>query len=139
MTVSERQEAAARMHAAGGNCAQAVAYALSDLVSDRIDEKTLFKVVEGFGLGMGGMEGTCGAVSGAVVIAGLMTSGGDPAKSTKKQTCQLSKEILRRFAEAHSSVRCKDLKGIETGKILCSCPVCIEDAVKIACEVLGVH
>ena len=37
----------------------------------------MFKLAEGFGLGMGCMDGTCGAVSGAVAIAGMCNSTGN--------------------------------------------------------------
>lgn len=139
MKLAERQKQAAAMHAAGGNCAQSVAYALRDLVKGELDETALFKVTEGFGLGMGGMDGTCGALAGAVVIAGLINSSGSPKPSSKGQTYQLAKELLRRFQEAHGAVRCRDLKGVDTGKVLCSCPLCIDDAIRIACDVFGVE
>ena len=57
------------------NCAQAVACTYCDLVG--VDEETMFKVTEGMGLGMGCMEGTCGAVSGACALAGMKNSTGD--------------------------------------------------------------
>ena len=41
------------------------------------------------------------------------------------------------FAEQNSSLTCKELKGVETGKVLRSCPDCIMDAVEIAEKVLG--
>ena len=56
-------------HDKGYNCAQAVACTYCDLVG--IDEETMFRITEGFGAGMGNMEGTCGAVSGACALAGL--------------------------------------------------------------------
>ena len=68
-------EKALELHAKGYNCAQAVACAFSDQVD--MDEDQLFKVMEGFGAGMGGMHGTCGAISGAVAIVGLMNSKGN--------------------------------------------------------------
>ena len=46
-------EKALELHAKGYNCAQAVACAFSDQVD--MDEDQLFKVMEGFGAGMGGM------------------------------------------------------------------------------------
>lgn len=103
-----------------------------------MDEETLFKAGEAFGLGMGGMEGTCGAVSGAVMLAGFKNSDGqlnDP--KTKAETYKLSREIVRRFEEKNGSLICRDLKGIDTGTVLRTCPGCIEDAVEIVQEVLG--
>ena len=136
MTVEERIEAAHKLHAAGGNCAQAVIYALQDRFSPEVDKTTLYKIMEGFGLGMGNMQNTCGALSGAVAAAGLINSSGDPSKATKGSTYKLTKELVRRFEEKNKAVICKDLKGVETGVMLRSCPGCIEDAIRIACEVL---
>ena len=136
-SLEERKARAAELHAAGANCAQAVALAFFDLVEDQISEQGLYKIMEGFGLGMGGMEGTCGALSGIIAIAGLQNSSGDRRNNTKQRTYQLSREIVKRFQEKNQAVRCKDLKGVETGTVLRSCPGCIDDAVEIGCAVLG--
>ena len=101
-------------HKKGYNCAQAVACTYCDLVG--VDEETMFRLTEALGLGMGGMEGTCGAVTGACVLAG--------------------REIVRRFKEQNQSVVCKTLKGVETGEILRACPDCIKDAATILEQVL---
>ena len=57
-----------KRHDKGYNCAQAIACTYCDLVG--MDEETMFKVAEGLGLGVGCMEGTCGAVTGACLLAG---------------------------------------------------------------------
>ena len=59
-----RVDKVAEKHKSGYNCAQAVACAYCDLIG--IDEETMFRLTEGLGLGMGGMEGTCGAVTAAL-------------------------------------------------------------------------
>ena len=58
ITKESRADRAIVCHNKGYNCAQSVAFAFLDKVD--IDPETLFKVTEGLGLGMGGMEGTCG-------------------------------------------------------------------------------
>ena len=70
--MSTKAEYATKLHENGCNCAQAVACAFADETG--IPEETLFAACEGFGLGMGGMAATCGAVSGAVMLAGLKNS-----------------------------------------------------------------
>ena len=131
-----KKEEAIALHDKKYNCAQAVACAFAKEVN--VDMETMFKACEGFGLGMGGACGTCGAVSGAVMLAGFVNSDGDiDAPKTKADTYKLSKEITKRFEEKNGSLVCKDLKGIETGKVLRSCPGCIEDAVEIVQEVLN--
>ena len=122
-------------HDKGYNCAQAVACTYCDLVG--MDEKTMFKITEGFGAGMGNMEGTCGAVSGACALAGLKNSTGNLQKpDSKAKTYGLSREIMSQFKGQNGSVICKELKGIETGKVLPSCPDCIQDSARIVEKVL---
>ena len=122
-------------HAKGYNCAQAIACAYCDLVG--MDEQTAFKATEAFGAGMGGMQATCGAVSGAVFLAGLKNSCGDLENPVSKgKSYQLSKKIVAAFQEKNGSTVCKELKGVETGCRLRSCDGCIEDAAAIAEQVL---
>lgn len=130
-----RIEETIEKHDKGYNCAQAVACTYSDLVG--LDEETIFRLTEAFGAGMGGMEGVCGAVSGACILAGLKNSSGNlTAPNSKADTYKLSREILNIFKEQNGSLICKELKGTETGKKLRSCEDCIKDAAKIAENVL---
>lgn len=121
-------------HQQGYNCCQAVACAFSDTLG--LDEDMLFRMAEGFGAGMGSMQGTCGAVAGAVILAGLKNSDGMKNATTKGQTYQLSKKIVSEFEQKNGSSICKDLKGLETNQVLRSCSGCIEDAVEIARKVI---
>ena len=123
-------------HDKGQNCCQAVACTYCDLFG--MDEATAFKACEAFGAGMGGMNGTCGAVSGAVMAAGFKNSTGNfDGPKSKLDTYKLSKQILESFEEKNGSVTCRELKGVDTGTVLRSCPGCIEDAVDLVSEVLG--
>jgi C_GCAxxG_C_C family probable redox protein len=125
----------AALHEKGYNCAQAIACAYADLVG--ADKQTLFAATEGLGLGMGGMEGTCGALNGACVICGLAKSGADLENpTTKGATYKVSRELVSRFNEVCGATRCRDLKGVDTGEVLCSCPKCIENAARILEEVV---
>lgn len=84
----------AEKHAQGYNCAQAILCTYCDLFG--MDEETAFRVSEGFGLGMGGMQSTCGALTGVLMLAGLKNSNGlvNPG-STKGSTYALSKNWLK--------------------------------------------
>lgn len=122
-------------HSKGYNCAQAVACTYADLVG--IDEKTIFMLTEALGAGMGNMEGTCGAVSGACILAGLKNSTGNlNTPDSKADTYKIAKDILNKFKEQNGSVICKELKGVDSGKALRSCNDCIQDAAKIAEKIL---
>ena len=127
-----RADEAARRHSAGYNCCQAVACAFADKIG--VDEKTLYKLSEGFGLGMGNMNGVCGAFSGAAMIAGFASSGGDienPGK-TKAETYKKAAALQTEFAERVKRLVCRDIKKGNDGKAFTSC----DDCVRIAAELL---
>ena len=125
---------ARELHQKGYNCAQSVACAFLDKVT--VDEKTLFSILEGFGGGMGGKEATCGAVSGAVAIVSLLSSKGSVESGTKAATYALSEQIVQRFVNQNKSLVCKELRGLENGVELRSCPLCIDDAVHLVQKVM---
>lgn len=134
--MSKYTEKAIENHKKGMNCAQAVACAFAEDMG--VDENILFQMAEGFGAGMGGMEATCGAVSGAVLLTGIKCSSANVQNPvTKGTTYKMSREIIKQFQEKNESVICKVLKGVETGQVLRSCQGCIEDAAAIAEKVLG--
>ena len=133
--MKSRVEETLKKHDKGYNCAQAVACTYCDLVG--VDEKLMFKMTEALGAGMGGMQGTCGAVSGACVLAGMKRSTGNLEKpDSKVASYQLSKEIVRQFEDRVGSVTCKEIKGVGTGNVLYSCNDCIKDAAALAEQIL---
>ena len=126
MTIQERQDHAADLKREM-NCCQAVVRAFADTLA--LDETTLMSIGSGFGSGMGTMEGTCGALVGAIMVVGLRTNGSG--------TISLSRKMLPRFKELCGAIICRDLKGIETGKVLCTCDNCVRHAVLAAEEALA--
>ncbi len=128
--MDELKEKAALLHSQGYNCAQSVCAVFADKLP--LDEDTLFKLTEGFGAGTGNLQGSCGALSAAVMIAGLFNSGGkDSEKKTKGQTYRLTSMINKEFEKKAGAIYCKDIKGVGTGKVLRSCDGCIDDAIDI--------
>lgn len=123
---------AAQLNSDGYNCAQAVVCAFADILD--IDEQTLFKLAEGFGGGMGGYEGTCGALSGGILVISLLTSSGNSTQPTKEKTYKLVKDLFDQFVKNSGSSVCKELKGLETGVVLHPCALCIQDAVRLTYE-----
>lgn len=104
----------------GYNCCQAVTAALADETDMPKDQ--LKMISTGFCVGMGAMEATCGALVGAGMIAGLKTEG--------SRTLIYTKQIVDEFKKNCGAVRCRDLKGIDTGKVLCPCDDCVRNAVR---------
>jgi C_GCAxxG_C_C family probable redox protein len=135
MTREELVERAHELHVGGCNCAQAVACAFIDYLD--IDEATLFAATEGLGFGMGNMQGTCGAISGACVVAGLLTSTRNlEHPDSKKITYGVCKQLLERYEEAIGSVQCATIKGKTGGPLLMPCQGCVTTAAGVAYDVL---
>ena len=112
MTIEERANQAAQWKATGiYNCAQAVTQAFADQIP--VEAETLKKLGAGYAAGMG---------------AGILTDG--------KGTPAVSRQLVAGFQEKCGATICKDLKGIETGRVLCSCPECVRNAVLTLGEVL---
>ena len=131
----DKKKEAITLHDQKYNCCQAVACAFAEEVG--VDMETLFRAGEAFGLGMGGMQGTCGALSGAIMLAGFLNSDGDVSDpNTKADTYKLSKELVARFEQKTGSTVCRELKGMDTGHVLRSCPDCIRDGIEVVQEVL---
>lgn len=105
----------------GYNCAQAVACTYCDLAG--VDEDTMKNITQAFAVGMGTMEGNCGAVTGAGVVLGMRN------KNQRKTIIDI-RQIMTQFKDRNGSVICKELKGLETGKVLRECNDCVRDAAE---------
>lgn len=92
----------------GFNCAQSVCMAYAQQFG--VDQETAARMAAGFGGGMGRLAGTCGAVSGAVMILGLK-HGAIKAddKQAKETTYAQVREFVQQFTNRAGSTVCKDL------------------------------
>jgi len=143
-----RVEEAVKRHQGGFSCAQAILSTYGPELG--IDRETALKIAGGFGSGMGRMAGTCGAVTGAFMVIGLvhgMTKEGD-----QKQK-EISYELVRRFAgkfrERNRTLECRELMGVDVstpgGLAVASeknifrtvCPKYVQDAAEILEELLA--
>ena len=123
-TLEERMEYAAKRKREM-NCCQAVLVAFADRLGKGEDE--LLRLGSGFGSGMATMEGTCGALVGAIMVSSLLSPDGEARNN--------SRTIMSRFKELCGATVCRDLKGIGTGKVLCSCEDCVRNAVRAAGDI----
>jgi C_GCAxxG_C_C family probable redox protein len=125
---NDRKENGVYLKHNGCNCCQAVILSYKDMLD--LDEETLRKLGSSYGVGMGCMEATCGALIGATMVLGLLNDG-------SIGTMKKSKAILDRFKELSKDTICKNLKGIETGVVLTSCDDCVRNAIQSLDEFLG--
>ena len=118
------------LHKKGFNCAQAVVLPFAEELG--VDRVTAMKMSEGFGAGMGACQHTCGALSGAVMVAGLKNSNGDLTSHTsKKDTYAICRELTAAFEKECGSCTCSVIRGLLTKKPLKSCDECVMIAANL--------
>ena len=132
----------------GHNCAQSLllAYALES----GLDLDRLVVAAESFGVGMGRLGETCGAVTGALLIIGLKYGRREvrDAGATETTYSEVS-EFKRRFAALNGSIVCRELVGYDIGTAagmaaatgngaFNGCPRYVRDAARIIAEQMSV-
>ena len=99
----------------GYNCAQAVAASFADLTG--LTPETMMAAAKGFGGGVGGsFQELCGAVSGAVLVLGML----DPDvtetdRAGRKRVYPKAKALRDRFEETFGHIHCGDLRAARPG------------------------
>ncbi len=127
MSEQNRSERAVILKHSGYNCAQSVLCAFAK--ESGLDEETLKKLGAAFCAGMGAMNATCGALCAAEMLLGLIRHDGKPVL---KDAAAIHAEFTSRCG---ASI-CRDLKGIDTGTMICSCDDCVRNAAAIVSETL---
>ena len=100
---------AADLFLSGSNCAQSVLLAFSDVTG--LDEKMAAKFSSSFGGGMGRLREVCGAVSGMLMVAGLLYGYEDPGEGdcNKKAHYQRVQYLAGKFREEVGSIVCREI------------------------------
>lgn len=127
MSEENRSERAVILKHSGYNCAQSVLCAFAK--ESGLDEDILKKLGASFCAGMGAMNATCGALCAAEMLLGLIRYEGKPIL---KDAAAIHSEFTSRCG---ASI-CRDLKGIDTGTMICSCDDCVRNAAAIISETL---
>ena len=125
---------ALEMHARGFNCAQCVA--VSTCAQVGLDQDATFRLMEGFGGGMGGFTQVCGALSGAVAVVSQASSNGMEACNSKKQTYAWEKQLVEAFQERFGSTSCADLRPDEPELRMPTCNGYIAAGVELALDLM---
>ena len=107
-----RVEKAEELFKSGYNCSQSVIGAFCDDLG--LDFNTTMKLSEGFGGGIGRMRLTCGAVSGMVMVTGMMLSRGEKDGDTRMEVYGKVQELAEKFKEMNGSIVCAELLGENT-------------------------
>ena len=99
---------AAELFLGGYNCAQSVVVAFSDLTG--LEESFSAKMASSFGGGMGRMREVCGAVSGMLLVAGILYGYDQPEDEVGKKTHYARvQELAGKFREQVGSIICRDI------------------------------
>ncbi len=99
---------AAELFMQGYNCAQAVAVAFSDVTG--LDQQFSAKMASSFGGGMGRMREVCGAVSGMLLVAGLLYGYDDADDGERKKAhYALVQELAGTFREQAGHIVCREI------------------------------
>jgi len=144
MSKSKVEEAVACFDG-GFNCSQAILSTYSEEFG--LDKRTALKIACGLGAGMGRLQNTCGAVSGAYLLIGLMH--GQyliEDTSAKERTYELVQEFSRLFEERNQTTNCRELLGLDL--MTCDqqvgmkrvdevCPKMVRDAAEIIEIIMG--
>ena len=128
----------------GFNCAQAVLSACCEKFG--LDKTAALKISCGFGGGMGRLQETCGAVTGAYMLIGLKYGQLlKDDKAAKEKTYALVREFAKRFEERNGTTNCRELLGFDLmtcdmqvmmPKIKQICSKMVQDAAEIVEDML---
>ena len=100
---------AAELFCKGYNCAQAVTVAFCDVTG--LSEEFSARLASAFGGGMGRMREVCGAVSGMLMVLGVLCGYDDPGEKdrAKKAHYALVQELAGKFRERNGSIICREI------------------------------
>ena len=101
-------ERAAELFLQGYNCAQAVAVAFCDVTG--LEPDFTARMASSFGGGMGRMREVCGAVSGMLMVAGLVYGYDIPGDDvSKKKHYALVQNLAGQFRQEVGSIVCRQI------------------------------
>ena len=149
--MSDRQQKARDLFMSGYTCSQAVLLSFSDITG--LEEATAGKMAGVFGGGMGGMRGTCGAVTGMFMVIGLLYGFAAPCDTQTKSLCyRRIRELAAAFEAAHGTLICRELLAGLPGKLSADpakrddayykarpCTLLVEDAVGMLEDYIAAH
>ena len=105
----DREYQAAKLFTEGYNCAQAVIMVFADVIG--MDEKLCARLSSSFGGGMGRQREVCGAVSGMLMVLGVLYGYEENAEddAQKKQLYKDVQALAGKFREECGSIICREI------------------------------
>jgi C_GCAxxG_C_C family probable redox protein len=141
-------ETAKELFRSGLNCAQSVVAAFSDEL--HFDREFAVTISCGFGGGMGRLQETCGALTGAFMLLGIKTCREyADNKDRKEVTYAAIRKLTEEFKAIHGTSDCRsllnfDLKTEEGQKLIREnhlhemvCEKCIADSIRLVKKIIS--
>ena len=146
--MKSKEEMAIESFRSGLNCSQSVISAYAEEMS--FDRNLALSISCGFGGGMGRLQETCGAATGAFMVMGIHYCRKYSDNRDRKETTYAAiQEFSEKFRAIQGTLNCRelikvDLKTEEGHRILKEkslsktvCEKCIQDAIRITEEILN--
>lgn len=131
----EKLKAAADQYGKGCNCAQAVFSAFAEDMG--IEPQTALRMMEGFGCGMGGMQGVCGALSAACAIISYFCCDGTVGDEEKTQaTYRHIQKAFEVFQREYGGITCRAILHDQQPKPF-QCCMKVKDAVLMVRQIIA--
>ena len=104
----KHDQLAAKLFSEGCSCSQAVLAAFGDVTG--LDQTTALHLASSFGGGMGRLRETCGAVTGAFMVLGLLYGFDNSSEPGKKgEHYARIQDFAAAFREQHETMLCREL------------------------------
>lgn len=108
----QRVEKAVELFGKGYNCSQAILGAFSTSLG--LPKQLAFKIAAPYGAGLARRGGTCGAVTGAIMVLGLAVAKSDAMDSSDRNRIYgIAEKFMQEFIKENKSVCCRDLLGYD--------------------------
>ncbi len=103
-----KAEKALHLFSKGYVCSQAVLSTYAEQFG--LDYETALKISTAFGGGMARQSETCGVITGALMVIGLMHGNTEVEDDTSKEkTYAIAQELMKRFEQKFDSLKCRCL------------------------------
>jgi C_GCAxxG_C_C family probable redox protein len=133
MTTPDRITKAKTLFSGPYNCSQAVAAAFSDILNK--DEDEIFRLMSGFGFGMGGERSVCGAVTGGIFVISSTIENPEQREELYDKVFYLINQFK---VKNNGKLNCLDLVGENptSQEFNNICPILIEQVAGIVSKIL---
>ena len=130
MCVLDKLKAASECYKKGCTCSQAVLCAYADELG--IKKEIVYRMMEGFGCGMGRMQELCSALTAAICVIGFYASRGIPQEKYGRDNASCGRpevyervaQVMEIFRREYGGVTCREiLRGVSPEKTDCGMKV----------------